>query len=116
MSGWEGAPRFLRDAAALLGLANVSVEEANMEELAQAANDRFDLIVFRAFKPLDGAILKKLFALLKPSGLLSAYKGRRQVIEEEMDGLQDLSWEALRLEVPFLAEERHLLLIKRKII
>jgi 16S rRNA (guanine527-N7)-methyltransferase len=113
---------FLRDVVAVLGLSNVVVEEAEMEKLAPAANDRFDiidrfdLIVFRAFRPLDGAILKGLFALLKPSGFLAAYKGRGQAIEEEMNGLQALSWEALPLEVPFLAEERHLVLIKNQLI
>jgi 16S rRNA (guanine527-N7)-methyltransferase len=103
---------FLRDAIAVLSLPNVIVEEAEMEKLALAVEERFDLIVFRAFKPLDSAILKGLFALLKPSGFLAAYKGRRQAIEEEMGGLQNLSWEAIPLEVPFLAEERYLVLIR----
>jgi len=104
---------FLRDAAAVLGLPNVAIEEADMEELALAAGNRYDLIVFRAFRPLDGAILKELFALLKPTGMLAAYKGRRQAIEEEMSGLRNLSWEAIPLEVPFLDEERHLVLIRQ---
>ena len=105
---------FLRDAVAVLGLPNVAVEEADMDELALAADDRYDLIVFRAFKPLDAAILKGLFALLKPTGLLAAYKGRRQAIEEEMSGMQYLTREIIPLEVPFLDEERHLVLIKQE--
>jgi 16S rRNA (guanine527-N7)-methyltransferase len=104
---------FLRDVVAVLGLPNVAVEEAEMEKLAMAVENRFDLIVFRAFKPLDSALLKWLFAVLKPSGFLAAYKGRGQAIEEEMRGLQNLSWEAIPLEVPFLAEERHLVLVKQ---
>ena len=110
---------FLRDVVAVLGLSNVTVEESEMEKLALAAKDRtdftecFDLIVFRAFKPLDAAILKGLFALLKPSGFLAAYKGRSQAIEEEMSGLQKLSREVVPLDVPFLAEERHLVLIRQ---
>ena len=103
---------FLRDAVAVLGLPNVTVEEAEMEKLAITGEDGFDLIVFRAFKPLDSAILKGLFAILKPSGFLAAYKGRRRAIEEEMGSLQNLSWEAITLEVPFLSEERHLVLIR----
>jgi 16S rRNA (guanine527-N7)-methyltransferase len=103
---------FLRDAIAVLGLPNVTVEEAEMEKIALAVENRFDLIVFRALKPLDSALLKGLFALLKPSGFLAAYKGRRHAIEEEMAGLQKVSWEAIQLEVPFLAEERHLVFIK----
>jgi len=104
---------FLRDAIAVLGMPNVAVEEADMEKLALAADNRYDLIVFRAFKPLDCAVLKGLFALLKPTGLLAAYKGRRQTINEEMGGLRNLSWEAISLEVPFLEEERHLVLIRQ---
>jgi 16S rRNA (guanine527-N7)-methyltransferase len=104
---------FLRDAVAVLGLPNITVEEAEMEKFAPAAGNSFDLIVFRAFKPLDGAILKGLFALLKPTGILAAYKGRRQAIEEEMAGLQALSWEIIPLQVPFLEEERHFVLIKQ---
>jgi len=103
---------FLRDAVAVLGLPNVAVEEADMEKLALATDDRYDLIVFRAFKPLDDAIIKRLFALLKPTGLLAAYKGRRQAIEDEMSGLQNLTWEAIPLEVPLLEEERHFVLIR----
>jgi 16S rRNA (guanine527-N7)-methyltransferase len=96
----------------VLGLPNVTVEEAEMEKIALTGEEGFDLIVFRAFKPLDSALLKGLFAILKPSGFLAAYKGRRQAIEEEMCGL-NLSWEVIPLEVPFLAEERHLVLIKQ---
>ncbi len=103
---------FLRDAVAVLGLPNVTIEEAEMEKIAPAAEDLFDLIVFRAFRPLDSAILKGLFAILKPTGFLAAYKGRKQAIEEEMGGL-NVSWEVVSLEVPFLAEERHLVLIKQ---
>jgi 16S rRNA (guanine527-N7)-methyltransferase len=106
---------FLRDAAAVLGLPNVTVEETDMEELALAADDRYDLIVFRAFKPLDDAIIKGLFALLELSGFLAAYKGRRQAIEEEMSGLRNVSWEAIPLKVPFLEEERHLVVITKKL-
>jgi 16S rRNA (guanine527-N7)-methyltransferase len=104
---------FLRDAVAVLGLPNVTVEEAEMEKFAPAAENCFDLIVFRAFKPLDSVILKGLFALLKPSGFLAAYKGRRQTVEEDLAGLEILSREIIPLEAPFLEEERHLVLIKR---
>lgn len=111
---------FLRDAAAVLGLANVRVEETDMEELAQkpCAAGSFDLIVFRAWKPLDRAVLKDLSKLLKSGGFLAAYKGRLKSVEEEMAqaliaaGKDAFSWELLPLEVPFLDEERHLLLIR----
>jgi len=110
---------FLRDVQALLGLSNVRIEEAEMERLKPG---QFDLVVFRAFKPLSPAILKGLFALLAPGGILAAYKGRRESVEEEMAGVLSAaekgkgpapgSWEMLPLEVPSLEEERHLVLIR----
>jgi 16S rRNA (guanine527-N7)-methyltransferase len=103
---------FLRDALAVLGLPNIRVEEAEMEKLSLPAEKRFDLIVFRAFRPLEPAILKGLFKLLAPGGALAAYKGRRQTIEEELSKLPPTAWEVIPLEVPFLGEERHLILIR----
>jgi len=105
---------FLRDALAVLGLPNVRVEEAEMEKLSLPAANRFDLIVFRAFRPLEPAILKGLFKLLAPNGILAAYKGRREAIEEEMAKAPPTAREIFPLEVPFLEEERHLLLIRSK--
>ncbi|MCL2380630.1 MAG: 16S rRNA (guanine(527)-N(7))-methyltransferase RsmG [Treponema sp.] len=112
---------FLRNVAAVLALANVRVEEAEMEKISPASC--FDIAVFRAFRPLEPAIFKGLSRLLAPGGVLAAYKGRRQAIEEEMASLFGAmektalpcisGWETLPLEVPFLEEERHLLLIRR---
>jgi 16S rRNA (guanine527-N7)-methyltransferase len=114
---------FLRNVQAVLGLPNVEVEEAEMEK---ASPGRFDLICFRAFKPLDTGTLKGLFRLLKPKGILAAYKGRKQTAEAELKaataGLTDrqaalpgVSRRAMLipLKVPFLDEERHLVIIYR---
>jgi 16S rRNA (guanine527-N7)-methyltransferase len=103
---------FLCNVLAVLGLPNAVVEENDMETLARhlPEKDRFHLIVFRAFRPLNPLLLKGLFALLLPGGKIAAYKGRRQSIEEEMAGLLP-DREIIPLEVPFLDEERHLLLI-----
>jgi 16S rRNA (guanine527-N7)-methyltransferase len=106
---------FLRDAAAVLGLNNVRVEEADAEKLFLPVEARFDLIVFRAFKPIQAPMLKGLFTLLKPGGIIAAYKGRFKTIDEELNFLSEqekpLSREIIPLEVPFLEEERHLVLI-----
>ena len=108
---------FLRNVIAVLGLSNVRVEEKDMEKFI--VSEGFDLIVFRAFRPLDSGILKGLFRLLKPGGTIAAYKGRRQNIEEEMEqvpgesrSFAQLSWELVPLLVPFLEEERHLVMIR----
>jgi len=95
------------------GLSNVSVEEQEMEKVKP---HRFTMVTFRAFKPLDSKILKKLFRLCANGGVLAAYKGRRSKIEAEMAELetpsQTIQWELIPCPVPMLDEERHLLLIK----
>jgi 16S rRNA (guanine527-N7)-methyltransferase len=102
---------FLRGALAALGLSNAVVEEREMEK---ASRFRFDLIVFRAFRPLEPAILKGLFRLLREGGVLAAYKGRQEKIAAEMDAVGAMigSWESIPCPVPFLDEERHLVVIR----
>ena len=118
---------FLFNTKAVLSLSNVTIEESEIEK-APAGN--FDLITFRAFKPLDSKLLKTLFKLCKPDGIIAAYKGRREKIEEEMKAFEnnkyeiinnkkekkkhftELSWEIIPYSVPFLEEERHILVIR----
>ena len=108
---------FLRNTLAALvnknhSLSNVSVEEQEMEKVK---SHRFSMVTFRAFKPLEPKILKKLFRLCAEGGVLAAYKGRRGKIEAEMAELelssQTITWELIPCPVPMLDEERHLLLI-----
>jgi 16S rRNA (guanine527-N7)-methyltransferase len=111
---------FLRNALAKLGITNTEVEEKEMEK---AAPNRFNLITFRAFRPLEKSILKGLSRLRTKDGILAAYKGRREKIDEEMAAAEKISigktagkklftWEAIPCPVPFLEGERHLLTIK----
>jgi len=110
---------FLRNTLALMAknrkvLSNVSVEEQEMEKVKPR---RFTMVTFRAFKPLDPKILKKLFRLCAEGGVLAAYKGRQSKVEAEMAELerqmpnQTIRWELIPCPVPMLDEERHLLLI-----
>ena len=86
--------------------------------MEKAVIGRFDLLVFRAFKPLEPNILKSLLRLLKPEGFLAAWKGRidkcREEILKEEKSLPEIQWEIHPLNVPFLNEERHLLVIKSR--
>jgi 16S rRNA (guanine527-N7)-methyltransferase len=101
---------FLRNTQAVLSLSNVAIEERELERMSPASGD-FALLTFRALKRLDRALLNSLFALLAPGGVLAAYKGRAEAIAAEMSAL-DAAWEALPITVPFLEEERHLVLIR----
>jgi 16S rRNA G527 N7-methylase RsmG len=56
-------------------------------------------------------LLKALLKTCKPGGIIAAYKGRYNKIETEMAPLQ-VEWETKPYIVPFLDEERHLLIIR----
>jgi 16S rRNA (guanine527-N7)-methyltransferase len=99
---------FLWNTKASLGISNIAVEEG---ELEKTAPERFHLVTFRAFKPLEPKLLKTLFKVCVKGGVIAAYKGRREKMEREMEH-QDCDWEAIPYKVPFLDEERHLLVIK----
>lgn len=111
---------FLLNTKASLQLSNIMVEEG---ELEKTKPEHFTLITFRAFKPLDKKLLKSLFNACAPGGVIAAYKGRREKIEQETEGLINKSkkgdvniqpdWDILPYNVPFLNEERHLLIIRK---
>jgi 16S rRNA (guanine527-N7)-methyltransferase len=102
---------FLFNTKAVLSLSNINVEEC---ELEKAGNGFFNLVTFRAFKPLEPKLIKTLFKKCAHGGIIAAYKGKREKIETEMSYLQKIceNWEAIPYTTPFLEEERHLLVIK----
>ncbi len=112
---------FLSHCAQILSLQNVDVEENQAERLEQ---NRFDLCVFRAFRPLDKKMAKVLLRILKPDGILAAYKAKKEKIIEEMESLpQNPKYEIQPLKVPFLTEntaegeerERNLVIIEKNV-
>jgi 16S rRNA (guanine527-N7)-methyltransferase len=110
---------FLRNCQAALGLSNVSVEETEMEK---AEPGRFALVTFRAFKPLEPNLVKALFRLCADRGVLAAYKGRSEKVKDEMATLERLQpeltgrWNMTTCQVPFLHEERHLVIINKQVV
>jgi 16S rRNA (guanine527-N7)-methyltransferase len=110
---------FLRNTLAMLNLSNVSMEEAEMEKVKPG---RFALVVFRALKPLEPKILKPLLRLCTDGGILAAYKGRSEKIINEMTTLEKLRpeltgrWSSTNCPVPFLNEERHLVVISKGVV
>ncbi len=101
----EKRVRFLEQAIDHLQLTNVKLWPYQIEEL----KERFPVAVFRAFSPLEAPLLKVLKKLLTPQGFTVAYKGRREVLEAEVNQVnsQLAHLQILKLEVPFLDEERH---------
>ena len=104
---------FLENCAAILGLKNVTVVNSEAERLPEAA---YDLITFRAFRPLDKKMTKTLLRIVKPQGYLCAYKAKETSIKEEMTAITALvpDYEVQALNVPGLeASERNLVIIRK---
>lgn len=102
---------FLENTVAVLGLTNVDVEQTEVE---RGRAGRYDLVTFRAFRPLEPAMLKALFRLLRPNGVLAAYKAREEKVAEEMAAIEGLvgAWEEIETPVPFLNEPRRLVVVR----
>lgn len=99
---------FQRQACAELALTNVNVHTGR----AEAVSQRFDLITCRAFATLvdfaDAAA-----PMSTPRTLLAAMKGQRAGLDDELRALPPgLVAEVEALQVPFLAAERHLVLMR----
>ncbi len=99
---------FLENCTAVMGLKNVTILNSEVEKAPAGA---FDVVVFRAFRPLDREMVRTLLTLTVQGGKLAAYKAKKEKIGEEMNGIANEvdGWEMLPLTVPFLEhEERHL--------
>lgn len=107
---------FLENCVALLGLSNVTVENIELERVPQ---ESIDISVFRAFRPLEYKMTKKLMRVLKHGGYLAAYKAKQEKIKEEMDQIKTIipEYNQIPLQVPFLTDngeyERNLVLVQR---
>ncbi len=106
----EKKAAFLRQAAIELELPNLSVHEGRVERWQPAK--RFALVISRAFAEL-GEFIERSRHLLEPGGWLAAMKGTLSAAEI---AAAPKDWDcsrAIRLDVPFLAAERHLVLCRR---
>ena len=102
---------FLEKTAAVLGLSNVTVLEQQAEFVPQKS---FDVVTFRAFRPLDLKMTKKLLRLRKDGGILAAYKAKMENIKIEMEGIKKLvpEYKVIELHVPGLEDsERNLVIV-----
>lgn len=102
---------FLRNAVALLELKGCTVAEREIDREERY----FDLVCCRAFRPLKH-VFSSLAERLNPGGALVFYKGTRAAVDEELAELGDetggFEAEIVPVTVPFLAEERQLLLFR----
>lgn len=110
---------FLNELVEALGLQQVAVVQGRAEELGQqpAFRERFDLVTARAVAPLN-TLVEYLLPLVRTNGMAVIYKGAN-VAQEFIDArkaIEALGGETSRmapLKVPFLEEQRFLLLVRK---
>lgn len=100
--------KFLRNVQALLGLSNVTVLEADLKNVSE----KFDLVTFRAFKPVEPEIMTLLMNILSADGRLVAYKGKMENINQEIELVKEMAFvdKILPIKVPGLDDERNLVI------
>jgi len=100
---------FLQNVKALIGLDNCTVINEPLEKHTRL----YDLVCCRAFISFDRA-LELLAPRAAKNGVLLFYKGRRSVVDDELCGLSpNYARHIVKLTVPFLNEERHLLQLRQ---
>lgn len=102
--------RFIRQVVGELALENVTPVHERIENMAQAAK-RYDVITSRAFASLQDFV-NLTQPVLAEHGMLAAMKG--VLPKDEIEQLA-ANWQiqTQRLHVPFLADERHLVMLQR---
>ena len=95
---------FLRGILDLVPVDNAEVIEAQIEH----ARGEYDLVTFRAFRPFERKLFRRVFALCAPQGAVVAYKGKADRARAELSEISGLfsSAELLTVKVPFLEDER----------
>ncbi|MGE4584196.1 MAG: 16S rRNA (guanine(527)-N(7))-methyltransferase RsmG [Sphaerochaeta sp.] len=105
---------FLRNALVRTGLRQrVQVLERDLKEVKQ----QFDLITFRAFRPL-AEILDEVAPILAEGGTVCAYKAQEDQVLQELLAVEKQCksrWQArfVKLKVPFLDADRMLCILKK---
>ena len=101
---------FLRSVVESLELGNVEVLNRDLREVRRT----FGTVVFRAFIRLDDPVLRRVLRITDPAGTVAAYKGRADRIRTEAAAACALVAKVtvVPLSVPFLREERHLVLLQ----
>lgn len=100
---------FLRYILDVLELDNVQVLENQVEHIRES----WDIVVFRAFRPFERKLFKRVFALCASDGYVAAYKGKIEKARAELAAIDGL-YADCRIEpvtVPFLSDERCLVIM-----
>lgn len=100
---------FLTNVVARCALDNVEI----VQEDISRTDDAFGCITMRAFHPV-GDIIRDVSRLLAPCGRVCAYKAQKSYVEKEMEGVDGWQSRLVPLSIPFLEEERTMLVLSRR--
>ena len=102
--------RFLEAMKSELALTNVEIVEQQVEH----AKGYFDIVTFRAFRPFERKLFKRVFSVCAPGGFVMAYKGKVDKARLELSEIEGLysSCDILPVKVPFLDDERCVVVLK----
>lgn len=119
MDGTGKKITFLRETVAKLGLQEVEAVQGRAEEMGNHAEyrERFEIVTARAVAALN-TLVEYLLPLVQRGGMAVIYKGGSapQEFGEARKAIELLGGEAIQLasvKVPFLDEQRYILLIKK---
>ena len=90
--------------------------EISEKEAEKVSENEYDMITFRAFRPLDKKMIKTLLRIVKKGGFLCAYKAKIENITQEMNEIADIvpEYQIEKLKVPYLEDsQRNLVIIKK---
>jgi 16S rRNA (guanine527-N7)-methyltransferase len=102
---------FLKEMQGALPLLNVDI----VEEQVERYRGSHDIVTFRAFRPFERKLFKKVFAACAPDGFVAAYKGKADKARDELPAIEGLyaSADILPVRVPFLEDERCLVVMRK---
>ncbi|MCL2792922.1 MAG: 16S rRNA (guanine(527)-N(7))-methyltransferase RsmG [Spirochaetaceae bacterium] len=100
---------FLNNCKLLFALDNIVIEELELENVRSI----FDAVTFRAFRNFV-EYYKAISAIVSPEGFFFSYKGRKTEIETEMRETGIKLFKIEKIDVPFLEEERHIVITKKE--
>ncbi|MBN2875510.1 MAG: class I SAM-dependent methyltransferase, partial [Spirochaetales bacterium] len=68
----------------------------------------YDIVTFRAFRPFERKLFKRVFSVCAEGGHVVAYKGKAERAGAELSAIEGLYADAeiLPVRVPFLEDER----------
>lgn len=101
---------FLRYVTEKLGRVDIDI----VEEQVERSHGAFGVVTFRAFRPFERKLFRKVFGLCHTDGAVVAYKGKADRANAELTAIEGLYASAtiVPLAIPFLPDERCAVVLK----